>query len=466
MRACLFLLILALQPNISLGEPSSQNKKHYLLIGGSGEPDSNFTSFDGEYINTLRYLRDSKDTEKTFSFDGEYARIEDLGEAYKLEKLTRTKGTAKEIINSIEKLKAQIERGEIKKGDQLIIHISSHGTYADSKEFSHSISIVSDTKNNIKENEILSEAEAEGDSLSLDRLQGLIKAAQAKGINLGIIDTSCYSGNVLKFANDTTCVITGSNDKETAKVGFAIQITQFQPGRTFEDVFLNLEKGYGRIGNPLISTAAGKAAKEQMKILESYYADANNQFKNSIKTDNECSYSTASMPAIDLLSKTMNSVLTAQTKTSALEEAVKNYQQEFDKAKYFYNFIVNENNKLANGLQKPIAWISLENFDVEARIRGSESYLNSLIESNDTAKIENKKKEIEQLKSFISIKERIINSPEFRAYVDHKKSYKQSIEKLEKLALEIKKAEGPVFNELYKKYDNGQEKNACKNIVL
>ncbi len=236
---------------------TTQAQSNYIaILGGGGEPKGESTIFDGDLKQLTRFAKDSPNWKKTISFNGGHTKTEQIlmeETGTKPEELKGfTKKSFEEIISSYEK---KIISGEMKSGDQLLIHINTHGaTRSPENEKSHNVSTAEGTLQNYDT--------LGGHTVSLDRLKKLTDLAAQKGIKLAIIDLSCHSGNTQNLANKNTCVISGTGPNHYGYNGssqtFAAQFnSKLKKGKSLEDVYLDARSDFTDLSFPMISTPHG-----------------------------------------------------------------------------------------------------------------------------------------------------------------------------------------------------------------
>jgi hypothetical protein len=222
-------------------------KKEAIYFGGGGEPEGAKTQFDGSFKNYMGNLKSAGWKIQSY-FNGGHSDSEEL--AQKMSNNTNKSMTSENASAAIKNLKKRILNGELTSGDQLLVTIDTHGA-ANSDQDTHLV------------------ATTDG-FFNLDELRSLRSLAEKKGIQLAIIDTSCYSGNTLLLGSSKTCVVTTATASD---VGYTHDAEAL-----FRSLHLsgNLEAAYlgsradpnvSSLGAPQISTAAGKIAGKQTEAL-------------------------------------------------------------------------------------------------------------------------------------------------------------------------------------------------------
>ena len=249
-------------------------------MGGGGEPKGNSTIFDGDVNLMSGFLNKSKDWDTTVSFNGGHAKTEEIIK----NKMPNAKNagdfTEKSYNSMIDEMIQKIESGELKSGDQLMININTHGARR-SKEATHKIALSRTTATNLSTLQGAS-------TVSLDRMEALAKLAGDKGVKLAIIDSSCFSGNLLNINNDKVCMISATGTDQYGYAGtvdaffFTMKFTftgnfvgKFKKGVNLEDAFLRARESSNTPDFPMISTPEGRAVNELIYKMISPYLTYN-----------------------------------------------------------------------------------------------------------------------------------------------------------------------------------------------
>lgn len=232
-------------------------KKEVVFFGGGGEPPGRSTIFDSAYKKFGLFSVESGWLSRSY-FDGGHADSEALAQK-KFKGQNNTMST-KNVTEEIERLKARIKNGDLKKGDQVMITIATHGFPWRPPEKSHGVATVDGEVN-------------------LDRIIELRNLAEKNGVSLAIADFSCHSGNTLRLGTDKTCVISASGDGVAYNRSGESIGSSFERGLNLEEAFL---KGRNKPAPaaPQINTEAGLKAYELTKVL-----GESMQVKSLIRTD-------------------------------------------------------------------------------------------------------------------------------------------------------------------------------------
>lgn len=218
--------------------------KEIVFFGGGGEPQGPTTIFDAAYANFAPFKPDSGWSVRSY-FDGGHSTSQAIADQMfpgKNKSMT-TKNVSQEIAN----LKARIQRGELKSGDQVMITLATHGLKKSASQSTHNVATVDG-------------------SFNVDELKQLRDLAEKKGVSLAIVDFSCYSGNSLNLGTDKTCVISAAGDSLAYNTTGHSMSTQFKKGVTLEEAFLKGRQVVNPAA-PQISSEAGRKAYELTKVL-------------------------------------------------------------------------------------------------------------------------------------------------------------------------------------------------------
>lgn len=239
-RVALGLLVLALSV-------TAWAKKEVVYFGGGGEPAGQSTIFDAAYVNFAPFSPGSGWEARSY-FDGGHAKSEAI--AQQKFKGKNKPMTAKNMADEIASLKARINSGNLKKGDQVMVTIATHGLEPKKPQTTHNITTTDKIFN-------------------MDELAQLRDLAEKKGVSLAIVDFSCYSGNSLKLGTDKTCVISASAGGVSYNTSGDFIGRNMKKGLTLEEAFLDGRSHPAAAvpAAPQISSEAGRKAYELTKIL-------------------------------------------------------------------------------------------------------------------------------------------------------------------------------------------------------
>jgi hypothetical protein len=252
-------------PLVGYGESS---KKQFYFFGGGGEPKGETTIFDND-VKRLGKFTSNSDWETTVSFNGGHKKTEEIIKSKMGNARDGGAFTEKNYNNLINEMILRLESGELKKGDQLMIAINTHGAKnygGNGAEKTHRVALSYGEATNLSN---LSGAQV----VNLDRLERLIELASKSEVKLAIADLSCFSGNLLNIKNDKVCLISGTG---TNHYGFGsghiaigsikIKVSDsfankffgsFKKGKNLEDLFLNARAETEANDFPMISSPEG-----------------------------------------------------------------------------------------------------------------------------------------------------------------------------------------------------------------
>jgi hypothetical protein len=253
-------------------------EKKLVIMGGGGEPAGSTTIFDGK-LGLVSNFTNSKNSKWNVShnFNGGHATTESILSTRFQNSKDLGDFTEVNFKKNIAELVRQIEVGELKAGDQLMVFIDSHGAVNRGNEKSHSIAMSYGAATELTN---LSGAKVS----SVDSLEELVKIANNNGIKLALLDFSCFSGNTLKLASANTCVISGSGEKQysyaeirkaddTSKAStFGAKFFQnMKAGKNLEELFIDAREDTISADFPMISTETGKLVNELIYNMISPY---------------------------------------------------------------------------------------------------------------------------------------------------------------------------------------------------
>lgn len=246
------LLVLAALFCATLAVAETPTRTHFFVIAGGGEPPGRTTMFDTSMMNLANYSRGYQ-FEKRVYFDGRHADAQASVQAafgYKPASLTIT-NYDRQVDEYIRDLRA----GRIKSGEKMMIVVNTHGSSPVRGQISHSVS--ADDEN------------GQNGTVDLARLKELRDLANARGVQLAIIDLSCYGGASQTLANDKTCVISGSGPNQISWTSFTNQFTsQMSSSANLEEAFVRTLEYYEQPSTPEINSPAGRTAARELRAFE------------------------------------------------------------------------------------------------------------------------------------------------------------------------------------------------------
>nr|BFD57987.1 hypothetical protein CKG001_00940 [Bdellovibrio sp. CKG001] len=222
-------------------------KKEILVLGGGGEPEGATTIFD-ETLKNLGTFSKSAGWKPTVVFNGGHKTTEALAKQAGGGK--NIPATTDNLNKQIELFKQKIQKGELKKGDQLMISVATHGLEAAPPFETHAVSSKNGTFN-------------------MDRLKALRDLAEKKGVKLAIMDFSCHSGATLKLGTDKTCVISAASSNVGYNTTGSSIAGNLRAGGNLEYAFLGARSSPAGLspGTPQISTEAGRKTYQATAFL-------------------------------------------------------------------------------------------------------------------------------------------------------------------------------------------------------
>ena len=247
MKTSLFIIIATL-----FITPRSWAKNHFVLIGGGGEKGDN-TLYDVPIANLN--IQQMKDWTYQATYNGGHKNLDNTLKNNFTSPTEPTKNISVENWQAtLLSLKKRIESGDIKSGESLVINIFNHGVPTKPNEIGHKLAF------------------GNKQYVHTSDLKEIIKIANEKGINLGILDVSCFSGGTqrIKEANDNVCIITSSEAQEATWAQDNAFPNAFmkilgRPGQTLEDAFLEARSSMRMPNDPTISTKNFELAREKFK---------------------------------------------------------------------------------------------------------------------------------------------------------------------------------------------------------
>ena len=239
------LFILALTPLASA-------KKIAFYWGGGGEAQTKSSTIFDEDLKALGPALIEAGYELNLAFGVGHATTEKIAD--RIVGFGRNKPfTVATVKKELEVLAERINSKEIKKGDQILFIISTHGDNPDDhlKVATHMVRVT-----NFKKDE----------GIGLDRLFAIRDLAEHYDIKFALLDFSCYAGSSLALASAKSCVVTSSSAQEVSYAEIAPVLVRFlKPNVDLETAFLASRNQIRDFEAPEISTLANSVAK--LKIL-------------------------------------------------------------------------------------------------------------------------------------------------------------------------------------------------------
>lgn len=264
--------VLAFSFLMSFSFASLASESYFYMLGGGGEPSGRSTMFDTDLKTTADFMSQSK-WKTTVSFNGGHSKTEEIIGGFKGAK-NQGAFTEENYNALLNEMIGNIQQGKIKKGDQLMVHINTHGARQKAGEKTHKVALAYGAATELSN---LSGAKL----VNLDTLEKLIEVASAKGVKLAIADLSCFSGNLQNLKSDKVCLITAAGKESYGYSGGGTFTRNFvggmRKGANLEDVFLNARVNSTSTDFPTISTNAGKKTDEMLRGYLEPYLDYNNR---------------------------------------------------------------------------------------------------------------------------------------------------------------------------------------------
>jgi len=236
--------------SFSFAQDAAMNQLYYL--GGAGDPLKNpATIFDTGVKNLIQFCKDSTWIPDV-RFNGGHADSEKFLKAEIKAVPDQSNFDANAYKEALEKMKAKAK--SLPDGSKMLIYVDSHG--ADRPDYvkvkTHQIAISS--------GEVLDATTLVGtDLVDLDGIKDVIALANARHLQIAVIDMSCHSGFTQSLANDQTCVITSTSSDLFGYGDFSDVFTEkMKKGKNLESIFLDTREKVVEGALPQISTAAGQ----------------------------------------------------------------------------------------------------------------------------------------------------------------------------------------------------------------
>ena len=184
---------------------------------------------------------------------------------YKPFETLRKYSTTTRLVDRSWDLLAQLDQEIAKKlpaGSQVMIFLDTHGAPNGSQEYTHSIGL-------------------DDGIMSLDKIQSRLQKLASQGVNIALMDMSCFSSSTQKFTDTSPalkkhlCVVSGDSVNLTSIAQFnEAMIKNIGPEKSIEDVYLSARTaGPDDTNAPTLSTDAsrscGKALSEVATIMGS-----------------------------------------------------------------------------------------------------------------------------------------------------------------------------------------------------
>lgn len=469
-------------------------ENYAVFMGGGGEPKGNKTMFDIQ-IPRLKKAVDSKTWKTQIAFNGGHKNTEAVIQKNFGAAPPFTTEAFKRIIQDYKK---KIEDGTIKPGDQLLLHVDTHGAENNSwnKEKSHSIATSGGTIQDYNTG-------AGSTLVSMDELDGLIKLASDKGVKLALLDFSCHSGNSLALNQPNTCIISATGPNHYAYGGtgsvFSSQfVKNMKKGRSLEDVFLEARKNTRDKAFPMISSPVGLDLNEEIyKAITPYMYDYDpsfDKFSPYLLSEIEEGASCEAPEQLESLLKLIDEVKGLKNiskeatygskEAEKLKSALKEYYSLMDQLKKQYTAlnvpqmktkekfcspytIVYNNKYLKDRTEENCVEYSLQEM-LSSSFDWAEKYYTEMSAKTDEYSKKYGQGQLENLKKVRARKEELLKQyPD----MEKRKTFFQDQPKLESktrsLAWKVSEAQQDFYNALYRQRAKEDTRpNPCKDFVL
>ncbi|MBY0518237.1 MAG: hypothetical protein K2P81_15110 [Bacteriovoracaceae bacterium] len=463
---------------------SSHAQNNYMMmIGGGGEPkDIETTIFDNDLKETTRFIKQTPSWNTEISFNGGHSKTEEILKTLPQPSTPFTMASFNALVKSYED---KIKFGQIKAGDQLMIHINTHGAQGGQPYKTH---LVSTAEGALENYDTLG-----GHTVSLDNLQNLAKLAEQKGIKLAVIDLSCHSGSIIPLANSKTCVITGTGPNHYGYGGGGTTFSgvfnsKLKKGKSLEDVFLDARSDYKDTSFPMISSPQGISVQNKLyDPLTPYlynFDPKHDKLTPYLLTEvadaaNLCRPFSQLESIEKLIAPLMDVAEISQSEIENFREQVQSYYEYlekirsdmrevgFDRAKERIEFCGEVKANPSQGIPKAreCMWYSVENLM-------SLNFDNIIATFTKNANENTGKERAEYLARVKFLEKAIIKRDELKAQYpkmsqmqDFWKSYPDHQRTTYEMAYKISRAQQKVYEAMYKT-STAQGPNPCKDFVL
>lgn len=435
-------------------DESFSGNKYLLLIGGGGEPSGSTTRFDAPLMSTgLKLMKAGWKTDVLFN--GGHSVSEQLSEQTFGKK--NKSFTESNLNEYLEKIKDLILKKQLKKGDEFLLIIQTHGKEPVKNKKYHDVYLANDS------------------FISTGKFKDLADLLKENHIKMGVIDMSCFGGASLQISNPNTCVMSLSSPTTTALFDqYNYYINEIKAGVSLEQVFLNGRMKDPNPKFPEISTQKGMDLTELFKEFETNLdkiteskTDAcarKKQFDSTvIKLINDISKITdklnVSKADVDALRKLIIEYKELILSSSAINQRISNSSIRL-KEESFNNIRIGE---MTSSTTFSLGYLAT--VDVDSRRKNLSAQLALKIKNGDTNKylmevefyalpeIEKRKRYLEQ------------TYPDFKK-LENDYAQLQSIQKLlDEVQDKIIRKERAIYQNNYIK-ENGRNKKQCNGFIL
>ncbi len=282
-KLAMTLLLLLLSSNLFA-------KNYLYLFGAGGESAAKTdTIFDGDIKITGEKLVQKENWEVHALINGGHAKTEAIANTVFKQASQVDTFTSQHYNEYLKSILQKIKSGQIKKGDQLVIQINTHGARQ---------------KNSI--NQIGHSVTANNGLVDFNLLKEVTQLANKQSIDTAVLDFSCFSGATQDLSSNHTCVVSASGEYNVAFVNqsntFTRQfISQIGTNKNLEEMFLNARtyKNTTDPSFPTISTEQGKAIYEDLYLnIYKYFSFYSDQVKEYVIDTPYCER-TSPLPALE-----------------------------------------------------------------------------------------------------------------------------------------------------------------------
>jgi hypothetical protein len=484
--------------SVSLGyaqEKLTPKAKQLYFLGGGGDPDGTTTIFDRSISQVSKFTQSAgSEWSIKHSFNGGHSETEKLLKAQMPSDSSLGNFTEENLNKTLADLETKLNSGELKSGDQLLLMLNSHGAMKLKKEKSHSIALSSSAAVDLKT--------LEGTELfPMDRFEKILTLASEKGIKVGLVDLSCFSGNSLKISNKNICVISASGenqysyvDQNNASTSAGIYnafgarfLDGLKTGQNLEDIFLKARAGSFNPDFPMISTDTGSIVNNLIYKLISPYLmynyksttdfsesyDPLDLSKSFCKTQTQFDEVQKRMDEIKNLSSIPGNLLDTTNLKKALT-AYRDYQVYYEKAYKDWSAKEEEvKNIIAKDYPDQVELFEKENGGaiLESNYLAMMKKFEDLIKKEDIP--EDKRNYYRRTLAGLVVKDKIVKELNVKISADSKAKLAKFREiymksgKIKDFSDEVSAEAKKLYDVLYRANSKGNKiKNPCKDFVL
>jgi hypothetical protein len=403
--------------------PTASATQYLYAFGGAGDLPGGKNIFVDDFVDLHRFAQ-KNNWQMEALFDGDQPKAkEKVAQALGGKNLSDFSSTSyNESLDEI-----SMHKSKYKAGDKVIFVISTHGN-KESTEYGHGVAC----RGNI--------------SCDIGKLKKTIQELQAQGVQVALLDLSCYSGHSLKMADDKTCVVTASSSSD---IGYNQTVSRFiagmKTGKSLEEIFL--ESRQQQYGLPQISSPAGRQTEEMIQHLAPESQAVAISFPDRCQLQEQ---SHLSEEARKILIQSLPSPETAKEYIEASTKYQKIYLDLVGQAKHLASY----SNRIVTVNSKKTDWYSL------AGMNEKKADPDFLAKKKELEKASSEFRQLESdLKSFQTaslLNEQVINLQ------------KEEGSPLADAAFETQKYESKLYQEIYRSLSKSQPRkaNPCADFTL